>query len=125
MNGVDLNALVDALRAAQAGAPVDHRAQALAEAFGMIDPGNIDLRNRPKVRNPDGSISTVRTISINEDGSEVLIPTVSDDGRVMPDAEAVEQYRRTHRSLGRFRTPQGATQFAERLHEQQAKDYLP
>lgn len=87
--------------------------------------GNIDLHARPIVRNPDGSISTVRSKSFNFDGKEVLIPTVSDDGRVMSDEEAIQTYRRTGRHLGIFNTPEEATAYAQRLHDQQAAEYLP
>lgn len=90
---------------------------------GMLAPGNIDLTKRPKVRNPDGSISTVRSMSVNFDGREVLIPTVSDDGRVLSDDEAVQLYRKTGRHLGMFDTPQNATAYAERLHNDQARFY--
>nr|WP_313216081.1 hypothetical protein [Stenotrophomonas geniculata] len=94
-------------------------------ARGQRTAGNIDLSSRPVVQNPDGTISTVRSISANFDGQEVLIPTVSDDGRIMSDDEAIAQYQRTGRNLGVFDTPENATAYAESLHNQQAEMYAP
>nr|WP_289140932.1 hypothetical protein [uncultured Pseudomonas sp.] len=93
------------------------------QAAGMLEQGNIDLNARPTVKNADGSISTVRSISANFDGQEVLIPTVSDDGKILSDKAAIQEYLRTGKHLGKFDNPDDATAYAESLHDQQAKRY--
>ena len=95
-------------------------------ADGIINkknPGNINLSNRPVVKNADGSISTVRSISVNIDGEEVLIPTVSERGKILSTKEAIEQYKRTGKHLGKFNSPEEATAYAEKLHREQAAKY--
>jgi hypothetical protein len=90
---------------------------------GMTAPGNIDLTARPKVKNADGSVSTVRSLGVNIDGQEVLIPTVSDDGRIMSDQEAIDAYTRTGRHLGKFDSPAASDAYAQKLHSDQEKQY--
>jgi hypothetical protein len=101
--------LANAAAFARAGAPE-----------GLLIAGNIDLTNRPRVQNADGSVSTVLSMSIGTDEGEVLIPRVSDDGRILTEDEAEAQYRSTGRHLGVFRTPEAATAYAQALHDEQA-----
>ncbi|MER9018904.1 hypothetical protein [Mesorhizobium sp. M0898] len=92
---------------------------------GLVKPGNIDLSKRPVVKNADGTISTVRSMSFSESegGPEILIPTVSPDGKILSNQDAIKLYRQTGQHLGIFDNPDDATRYAESLHESQAKFY--
>ncbi|HTP29242.1 MAG TPA: hypothetical protein VMK12_26715 [Anaeromyxobacteraceae bacterium] len=94
-----------------------------AAPTGMVEPGNIDLKHRPVVKNADGSISTVRSIGVNVGGQEVLIPTVSPDGKLLSDDDAVALYKKTGQHLGKFSSPEASTAYAQKLHESQAQLY--
>ncbi|MBB5663262.1 hypothetical protein GGE68_001438 [Rhizobium leguminosarum] len=96
---------------------------ARSAARGLLSPGNIDLAHRPIVKNADGSISTVRSMSFNEDGKEILVPTVSPDGRILSDDDAINLYHQTGQNLGMFDTPDNATAYAQTLHNQQEQMY--
>lgn len=87
------------------------------------DTGNIDLANRPAIKNEDGTLSTIQSISINEDGKEVLIPTVREGlDRVMSDKEAIDWYHQTGEYLGKFDNVEDATAYAKELSKgQQAR----
>lgn len=88
-----------------------------------IEAGNINLYTRPQVRNRDGSVSTVHSMSYNDGNGEVLIPTISDLGRHMAARTAIDYWRKRGAHLGRFSTPAEADAYAQALHEQQAAFY--
>lgn len=86
---------------------------------GVVAPGNIDLTTRPKHKNADGSISTVKSLSLEEDGVEILIPTIADDGTALTDDQAVALYHTSGKFLGKFTSPANANVYAIALHNQQ------
>jgi hypothetical protein len=90
---------------------------------GPVVEGNIDLNNRPVVKNEDGTISTVLSMSIGTPEGEVLIPKVSDDGRILSEDEAVQQYRATGRHLGVFQNTEDADTYARDLSVRQGAEY--
>ena len=120
MTPVEMQGVVGAMQEnfARSAAPVY-----LAEPNppGLVQAGNIDIANRPQVRNADGSISTVRSITVEMDGKHIVLPTVSEDGRILSDDEAVEAYRKGGRHLGVFKTVKAADRYAEALHVQQER----
>ncbi len=92
----------------------------------LVEKGNIDLHNRPKVKNADGSISTVRSISYrNKQGQEVLIPTVSNEGKILSNQDAIKYWGEKGQHLGKFDDVASANAYAQSLHEEQAKEYVP
>jgi TP901 family phage tail tape measure protein len=88
---------------------------------GMIEQGNIDILHRPRVKNKDGSWSSVKSASFGIDGQEVLLPKVWKGlGRVATNAEALAHYYKTGMHLGKFKTEAAANAYAAALHNQQA-----
>jgi len=96
-------------------------------SIGQYGMGNIDLYNRPQYRQPDGSVSTVNSMSFNENGKEILVPTIAYDRSGKPyqmtDDEAIDRYHQTGEYLGKFDTVEEADAYAQALHLQQEMLY--
>lgn len=98
---------------------------------GLVEKGNIPIWNRPVVQNADGSHSTEYSTSFEQDGHEVLVPTVvngkflTPDGKKPPKGSAAERamfkaawdhYLKTGENLGKFDNPDDAGAYAGQLH---------
>ena len=86
--------------------------------------GNIDLGNRPIVRNSDGSINTTLSMSFGNDEGEVLVPRVSQEGRIMSPDEAIAYYYKTGQHLGKYDNPEMATAMGQLIHGDQQRRYV-
>jgi antitoxin component of RelBE/YafQ-DinJ toxin-antitoxin module len=99
----------------------------------MVEKGNIpDLFNRKVLRNPDGSWSTTSSMSFEEKGVEILIPTVINGKRLPVDERypeddprhfqaSIDRYHKTGQHLGKFKDGDSADAFAQSLHEEQER----
>lgn len=89
----------------------------VTEDDDLIEKGNIDLAKQPKVKNPQGGTSTVFSRGFNLDGKEVLLPSVTPDGRFLnTDDDVINEYKKTGRHLGKFKSVAGSNKYAEQLH---------
>ena len=104
------------------------KAKIATDNIGRYGQGNIDLYNRPQYRQPDGSVSTVRSMSFgDENGQEILVPTIANDkyGRPyqMTDQQAIDRYYDTGEYLGKFNSIADADNYGNALHIQQESLY--
>lgn len=100
----------------------------LDKEIGQYGEGTIDLYDRPIYKNPDGTISTVASATIEIDGEFVLLPTIvrGEDGKaksLKTVEEIVEQYEKTGDYLGKFDTAEEAEKYAIKLHYAQEYRY--
>lgn len=100
--------------------------------LGQYGEGNIDLWNRPKYKQEDGSISTVESISFWDENEqkEILVPLIQKigDNVVELTAEEAERiYKETKSTekqyLGKFDNAAQANIYAQKLHEGQEYYY--
>jgi len=96
--------------------------QQMENLDGVLIKGNIDISNRPKHVNADGSVSTVASMSVTlDDGKALLLSTVTEDGKMMTQKEAIRYYEATGKHLGVFENLDVANEYADLLHRQQAR----
>jgi len=88
------------------------------DTINQVEQGNINLNdpNRKIHGNANGSISSIRTITIKQDGTTILLPTVAPDGKFMTNEEAVKRYEKTGEHLGKFPTEADAKAYDEILN---------
>ena len=94
---------------------------------GQYGLGNIDLTNRDTgLYDEDGNLMTVKSMSFEEDGKEILVPTiVKKDGKwvELSEKDAIDWYHQTGEYLGKFDTVDQANAYAQRLHQDQQQLY--
>ena len=88
-----------------------------------IVPGTVDTHSRPIHRNPDGSYSTLLSMSYGTPQGERLVPTVAPDGHIMSDDEAEQESARTGQHLGIYGDHYAADAAAQRLHDEGDAEY--
>lgn len=88
-------------------------------SYGALEKGNIDLSKRPHVKNADGSTSTVRSMGVGLDDKNYLLPTVSQDGRIMNPDDAIDEFFKTGQHMGVYPTEQATNQASDVIHEDQ------
>ena len=118
---------------------------AVPKPKGLVEPGNLPIWNRPVVQNPDGSHSTELSFSREENGKEVLVPSIVNGKFLTPDGKmppmghedkngkyiptpqeqamydrAWDHYKKTGENLGKFDSPESADAYAQILHNRGA-----
>lgn len=89
--------------------------------YGAKVPATLDMDRRPHVVNADGSESTVRSMGFqDQNGDQVLVPTVGVKGNIMSDDEAVDNYYRTGQHLGKYGSIAESNAAAEAIHNSHA-----
>ena len=96
----------------------------LTASKGILRQGNIDIHARPKVQLADGSTATVRSIAVTFDDGTFVIPTIGPKGEDWSNEQAIEEFKRTGKHLGMFKTAEDAEAYSIALHENQDKEYL-
>jgi hypothetical protein len=85
---------------------------------GLIEPGNIQLKGRPLINMPGGSVGSEYSVSFTQDGKEVLVPTIF-DGKAHNPQDAWKHYLQTGQHLGKYDNVADADRAAEAIHSRE------
>jgi hypothetical protein len=125
--GMGMNPLDDSLEEEESLTPeVDLSAEPVEPVSGMQMPtkkkGNINIvrEHSKSVDMGKGKIGTVNTISFEQDGENIVVPTIW-DGKLHSEKEAIERFNKTGKNFGRFVNQSDAVKFAEELHQKEEK----
>lgn len=93
---------------------------AIAHHVGERTPGNLDPYNRPALKYPEDDDGTTSSVSVERDGSEILLPTSFEDtpgagSRRHSVPAAIQHYDATGQHLGTFDTAAHADAYATAL----------
>lgn len=98
---------------------------------GLVETGNLPIWDRPRVENDDGTYSSEYSFSREQDGKEVLVPTIVNGQFLTPDGKkpqegspeekqmfdrAWQHYLQTGENLGKFDNAQDANAYSQILH---------
>jgi hypothetical protein len=96
------------------------------DTTGRYGKGNIDLNTRDIYVYPEkenrGSYSSLESITVNFDGIEYLIPKVV-GGKMLTQDQAIKHFQKTNEYLGKFKTPEEASEYAVQLERRQKSYY--
>ena len=100
--------------------------------MAIAEPKKISTFNRnARVDNPDGSYSTLRSLSFKDprDGKETLIPSVikrNQEWEVVNPKQAINHYKKSGEYLGKYDTPEEADKAGFLFHLlDEGKQYVP
>lgn len=88
-----------------------------AMAPGILEVGNVNLIDRPKLATPDKGYQTVFTMTAGLDGGKTaLLPRVI-EGIMHTPEEAMQHFKDTGEHMGIFNSREAADAFDKQLHE--------
>jgi hypothetical protein len=83
---------------------------------GRVVAPNLDINRRPVIQNQDGSISTFRGTTVEQDGVHYVVPGMTDTQPLSLE-QSKAQFQNTGQHFGGFASEDEAQAFAKALHE--------